>query len=755
MRSWRVTGCKGFLYDPRAWAGSSYRAASFVGLARSPSRSWRSRLQKYVLVASIGKARSSSRRSRRRGRRRRARRASVRGGGPGARHVSCFERSAVLQEPGRSASPVDVPLLVGSAPLRVESRRDRWAVGRAGRARSCRPALLRRRRDARCRTCCRGAAHARARVAPWVSCCRSRRRKRERLRGRPRDERRPGPPWTAFHAPFLKRLSSTAAATARAGRGSRRKRRSSTCRTGLRLLELAFAPGMLSLPADHLGRRLGARVPAPRALLGRVASPTRRPPWSSRLRSRSTGARASPARAASACGCLAPRCRSWPCDCPSAADLSRQARVGEARLAGVGGRSRPPRRGAARRAVRDVLAADELDPDRDSGDRAAGARGRRRRQPAARLSLRRGGAGRAALHLPGEREGRDARRALGNRRSTRPATTSESARERAAPGPRASAPGARRARRPPNRKRWGVAASLPGVGPPLETIAVRLRADLPDGPAGLLAVPLDAAVLAHSEEAERQLHRPADRGFARPAAAVSARPPAGAAPDPAPRSRSRRGGGRAVSRSHQRLSTDAARTPSCPPARLVLCTSAASSSARCRRSLSRLPTSLAGEGGRAAARRVGVVASRRPGERGGRALTLQLPTFPRDELLLRRRRGRQQRLAAGVGGAAAAVVACAAVPARAGRAASGFTATARWRRRATTWHSATSVLGEPGPRHGAAGEQEHARSETEVLRPRAFWALMLGAAFVLLGLIVHLVRGARVSRRLKWRGERR
>lgn len=44
-----------------------------------------------------------------------------------------------------------------------------------------------------------------------------------------------------------------------------------------------------------------------------------------------------------------------------------------------------------------------------------------------------------------------------------------------------------------------------------------------------------------------------------------------------------------------------------------------------------------------------------------------------------------------------------------------------------------------------AGEQEHARSETEVLRPRAFWALMLGAACVLLGLIVHLVRGARVS----------
>jgi hypothetical protein len=31
------------------------------------------------------------------------------------------------------------------------------------------------------------------------------------------------------------------------------------------------------------------------------------------------------------------------------------------------------------------------------------------------------------------------------------------------------------------------------------------------------------------------------------------------------------------------------------------------------------------------------------------------------------------------------------------------------------------------------------------LRPRAFWALMLGAAVVLLGLIVHLVRGARVS----------
>jgi hypothetical protein len=58
---------------------------------------------------------------------------------------------------------------------------------------------------------------------------------------------------------------------------------------------------------------------------------------------------------------------------------------------------------------------------------------------------------------------------------------------------------------------------------------------------------------------------------------------------------------------------------------------------------------------------------------------------------------------------------------------------------------ATSVLASPARETALAGEQEHARSETEVLRPRAFWALMLGAAFVLLGLIVHLVRGARVS----------
>jgi hypothetical protein len=59
---------------------------------------------------------------------------------------------------------------------------------------------------------------------------------------------------------------------------------------------------------------------------------------------------------------------------------------------------------------------------------------------------------------------------------------------------------------------------------------------------------------------------------------------------------------------------------------------------------------------------------------------------------------------------------------------------------------APSVLASAARETALAGEQPHAASAgAEILTPRTFWALMLGAVVVLLGLIVHLVRGAGVS----------
>jgi hypothetical protein len=59
---------------------------------------------------------------------------------------------------------------------------------------------------------------------------------------------------------------------------------------------------------------------------------------------------------------------------------------------------------------------------------------------------------------------------------------------------------------------------------------------------------------------------------------------------------------------------------------------------------------------------------------------------------------------------------------------------------------APSVLASAARETALAGERPQAASAgSEILTPRTFWALMLGAVVVLLGLIVHLVRAAGAS----------
>jgi hypothetical protein len=663
-----------------------------------------------------------------------------------------FERSAVLQGSGPQRLPVDVPLLVGSAPFRVESWPGPMGSGRAAsRAEGCATCASTMPRAARCPTCWWSRP---TREPEWRRAARPAAdpgdEEAERLRGGPRR----ATSVDRIHlkgipAPFLKRLSLDGSGDrARWTRLAPEATLFDLPDSGLRQLELAFAPGLYRYLRITWDDASSARVAgAARALArGRRAPTRRRPVVTTPL---AFDRRASePGTSRFRVRCRAPPADRGPAPVRRAAGTSR-AKPASARRAWPAWRPLPS--ASARRGSSAPSATSS--PPTSCGSRSRLRRPRSSSSRSTTATIRRSTCSPSRRSWPScpsstwraRRAGRSSR-AGGNWRSTRPATTSSRPARAPRARPRASAPGARRIRRRPNRKRWGLAASLPGVGPSLETSPFRYARTLPDGPAGLVAVPLDAAVLAHSEgRLSGSFADRARRRLARAPAAVPARPPAGAARG-GPSASCSRGGGRGTlfpaRTSVYRLTLPYAELP---PARLVLRTSARVFQREVQLLIEPLPDEPRKR--KADAPRLVASASWRHADPDSEApaLTIALPTLPRAELLLAVAEGDNSALPV----AAPELL----LPSwhvrlfRPGpdelRVVYGNRALAAPRYDLSLL--APSVLASPARETALAGEQARAPSETEVLRPRAFWALMLGAVLVLLGLIVHLVRGARVA----------
>jgi Protein of unknown function (DUF3999) len=675
------------------------------------------------------------------------------GGGAAGEGLAAFrfERSAVLQGSGPQSLPVDVPLLVGSAPFRIES----WPGPMGSRPRRVARGGLRDLRfyDAEGREVPYLLVEPPTREPEW--------RRAARLLPIPATKKQSGfeadlgvaTSVDRIHlegipAPFLKRLSLDGSGDrARWTRLAPEATLFDLPDSGLRQLELAFAPGLYRYLRVTWDDASSAHVSSPRELLARVAS-------SDALAAAVVSTPLAFDRRASEPGTSRFRVRLPGPSLPIVAlrlsvgggNLSRQARVGEARLAGV--EAAPVRLGEARlkRAVRDVLAADELripietpttaqlELEVDDGDNP----------PLDLLFVEAELAELPFIYLESEKGGTLVAR-WGQPALDAPRYDLESARERAARA--AASAGAWGEARPASAESeaLGVAASLPGVGPSLETSPFRYVRTLPDGPAGLVTVPLDAAVLAHCkgglsgsfadlrivDSLDRQLPYLLDR-----------RPEPLLIPLPAPARDAAAAARFPAATSVYRLKLPYAELP---PARLVLRTSARVFE----REVQALVEPLSDESRRRRGDAPRLVASaswrHADPDSAAAALTLQLPTLARAELLLAVAEGDNSTLPL-----ASAELLLPSWHVRVFRPGPGELRVVYGHRtlappRYDLALLATSVLASPAHETSLAGEQEHARSETEVLRPRAFWALMLGAAFVLLGLIVHLVRGARVS----------
>jgi hypothetical protein len=288
--------------------------------------------------------------------------------------------------------------------------------------------------------------------------------------------------------------------------------------------------------------------------------------------------------------------------------------------------------------------------------------------------------------------------------------------------------------------------AVPEAGPLVDTAAFRYARALPDGPPGLVAVPLDAAVLAHSagrlrgdfadlrvvDAASRQLPYLLER---RPEPLVVTLP----APAPAGEAAPRSGPGTSV----YRLKLPYA---GLPPLRLVLRTSA-----------------------RVFERQVELVVER-PDSRDRRkrtvdetvasatwrhaepdtaapALTLSLPTLPTPDVILAVREGDnvplplappelllpsfQVRFFRGAGGGLRVLYGHDRIGAP----------------RYDLALLGPTILATPALEIALSAEQEEAPSQPAVLQPRAFWAVILASAVVLALLIARLVRRADPPRR--------
>jgi hypothetical protein len=661
-----------------------------------------------------------------------------------------FERPAVLRETGPQSLAVDLPLLVGSAPFRVET----W------------PGPL----GTPPRRVARGGLHdlrfyqsggdevqyllvePPATEPEW--------RRAATLLPLPETKKTSGfeadlgAPSTVdrlrvegLPAPFLKRFALD-------GSGDRqhwtRLAPQATLfdlpDSNLRQVELSFPPGLFRYLRVTWDDASSARVPLPGSASVRMvrADAPARPALSAPLVF---------ARRASEPGASRFRLRLPAVSLPVVAlrltvgggNLMRRARVSEARLAGQCTAPFPLGEATLRRAVRDVLAADELlipieppatadlELEVDDGDNPplelTAVEAEFAELPWVYFEV----AGPLSLVARWGQPALDA-----------PRYDLESARERAAQSPAPPA-GAWGEAAPPSTQ-TGVSeapAALPPAGPPVDTTGFRYSRTLAEGPPGLVSVPLDAAVLAHSsgrllgnfadlrvvDAGSRQLPYLLDR---RAEPLVVYLPPAAPA-------------GETVARSAPNTSVYRLKLPyaALPPARLVLRTSA-----------------------RVFDREVRVLVEPAPGERRKRdaaqcvasaawrhaepdtaapALTLALPTLNTAEVLLAVSEGDNPRLPL-----AAPELLLPSWHVRLFRGPGELRVLYGQSRLAPPRYDlallARSVLSSPAVEGTLSAEQEMTPPEPAILRPAGFWALMLTAVVVLLGLIARLLRGQGASR---------
>jgi hypothetical protein len=660
------------------------------------------------------------------------------------------ERPAVLREPGPESLAVDVPLLVGSAPFHVET----WPGPRGtpprrvarGGLRDLRlydtlgrevPYLLIEppsvepewRRAATLlpipATKKESGFEADLGVAPTVD--------RLRVEGLP--------------APFLKRLALD-------GSGDRQRwTRLAPEATlfdlpdsGLRQLELAFPPGVFRYLRVTWDDSSSARVPLPAGAAARTVRAD------------------APARLALAAPVVFARRASEPAEsrfrlrlpAPSlpvvalrltvgGGNLMRRARVSESRLAGEGAAPFPLGEGTLRRAVRDVLTADELripieppstaelDLEVDDGDNPplelSAVEVELAELPWIYLEV----AEPLSLVARWGRPGLDA-----------PRYDLESARERAAQSPAPPAGTWGEAAPPSTETRQSEApATQPTAGPPLDATAFRYARTLAGGPPGLVAVPLDAAVLAHSsgrlrgdfadlrvvDAAGRQLPYLLDR---RAEPLVVALPPV----VPTGETAARFGPNTSVYRLQLPYAT-------LPPSRLVLRTSARVFDREVRVLVEPAP----GQRRKGDAAQTVASATWRHAEpdTAAAALTLALPTLASAEVLLAVSEGDNPRLPLA---APELLLPCWHV--RLFRSAGELRLLYGQDRLAPPRYDlallAPTVLASPALETALAAEREATRAESVILRPAAFWALIIAAVAVLLVLIARLVRSQGPSR---------
>jgi hypothetical protein len=315
----------------------------------------------------------------------------------------------------------------------------------------------------------------------------------------------------------------------------------------------------------------------------------------------------------------------------------------------------------------------------------------------------------------------------------------ESARERAAQSPA------------PPAGTWGEAptpsveapsseapAALPPVGPALDTTAFRYARSLSGGPPGLVAVPLDAAILAHSsgglrgdfadlrvvDTARRQIPYLLDR---RAEPLVVTLPPAVPA-------------GETVAHLGPNTSVYRLQLPhaALPPTRLVLRTSARVFDREVRVLVEPAP----GDRRRRDAARVVASATWRHAEpdTAASALTLALPTLSTAEVLLAVFEGDNPPLPL-----AAPELLLPSWHVRFFRGPGNLRVLYGQSRLGPPRYDlallAPTVLASPALETTLSAEQGATRSESVILPPAAFWALMIAAVVVLVGLIAHLVRG--------------
>ena len=567
-------------------------------------------------------------------------------GGLGLRQASAsaesfrYERPAVLHEPGPQSLVVDVPLLVGSAPFHVQT----WPGPRGTPARRVARGGLSDLRfyDPVGREVPYLLVEPPATEPEW--------RRAGTLLPIPQTKTTSGfeadlgvattvdrLKVEGLQAPFLKRLALD-------GSGDRERwTRLAPQATlfdlpdsGLRQVELSFPPGLFRYLRVTWDDTSSARVPLPRGATARAvrADAPLRPALSAPVVF---------ARRASEPGTSRFRLR---LAAPSLPVVALRLTIGGGNLM----RRARRQRGAARRRLHGALPAGRSDAaaggarradrgraagsDRAARDRRARARGRRRRQPAARPAGGRRGARRAAVDLPRGRGASVPGRPLGPARPRRSplrprigARAGGCSRQRHPPAPGASRAAPLRRAGP-----MEAPAALPPAGPALDTTAFRYTRTLADGPSGLVAVPLDAAVLAHSsgrlrgdfadlrvvDAASRQLPYLLDR---RAEPLVVALPPAVPA-------------GETVARFGPNTSVYRLRLPyaALPPSRLVLRTSARVFDREVRVLVEPVP----GERRKRDAAQVVAAATWRHAQTDAAApaLTLALPTLATAEVLL-------------------------------------------------------------------------------------------------------------------------